>query len=57
MPMQRILHMTGGDIAGESLRNSGISGEVFVWRDILREWSADRFEAVIPHRSGAEKRE
>lgn len=35
MPMQRILHMTGGDIAGESLRNSGISGEVFVWRDIL----------------------
>ncbi len=33
--MDRILHITSGDIAGESLRESGIGGEVFVWRDIL----------------------
>ena len=30
-----MLHMTSGDIAGERLRNSGVSGEVFVWHDIL----------------------
>jgi hypothetical protein len=33
--MERILHIIGGDIAGENLRRSGICGEVFVWRDIL----------------------
>lgn len=33
--MERILHITSGDIAGESLRKSGIGGEVFVWHDIL----------------------
>lgn len=29
------LHITSGDIAGDSLRRSGIPGEVFVWHDIL----------------------
>jgi len=35
--MERVLHITSGDIAGENLRKSGIGGEVFVWRDILYE--------------------
>ena len=30
-----MLHITSGDIAGESLRKTGIPGEVFVWHDIL----------------------
>lgn len=29
------LHITSGDTAGNSLTNSGIPGEVFVWHDIL----------------------
>ena len=29
------LHITSGDIAGDSLSKSGIPGEVFVWHDIL----------------------
>jgi hypothetical protein len=33
--MKRVLHITSGDIAGESLKGSGVAGEVFVWRDIL----------------------
>jgi len=33
--MKQILHITSGDIAGDSLRKSGIAGEVFVWHDIL----------------------
>ena len=33
--MKQVLHITSGDIAGESLKRSGISGEVFVWHDIL----------------------
>ncbi|KAF0218962.1 MAG: hypothetical protein FD174_2478 [Geobacteraceae bacterium] len=33
--MKRLLHITSGDMAGESLQKSGISGEVFVWHDIL----------------------
>ena len=33
--MNRILHITNGDAAGDSLAESGIPGEVFVWRDIL----------------------
>jgi len=33
--MRQILHITSGDIAGDSLRRSGITGEVFVWHDIL----------------------
>ena len=33
--MNEILHITSGDIAGGSLAKSGISGEVFVWHDIL----------------------
>jgi hypothetical protein len=33
--MKRLLHITSGDIAGENLKKSGISGEVFVWHDIL----------------------
>lgn len=30
-----ILHITSGDCAGDILAKSGISGEVFVWHDIL----------------------
>jgi len=33
--MKRILHITSGDVAGESLKKCGIAGEVFVWHDIL----------------------
>ena len=33
--MNPILHITTGDIAGSSLVKSGISGEVFVWHDVL----------------------
>lgn len=30
-----MIHITSGDIAGESLMKTGIPGEVFVWHDIL----------------------
>lgn len=33
--MKTALHITSGDIAGDSLVKSGIPGEVFVWHDIL----------------------
>jgi hypothetical protein len=33
--MVDILHITSGDIAGDSLSKSGVPGEVFVWHDIL----------------------
>ncbi|MCG6878280.1 MAG: DUF1835 domain-containing protein [Deltaproteobacteria bacterium] len=33
--MERVLHITSGDMAGGSLVKSGLSGEVFVWHDIL----------------------
>jgi hypothetical protein len=33
--MKRVLHITSGDIAGENLKTSGVSGEIFVWHDIL----------------------
>ena len=33
--MKTALHITSGDIAGDSLDKSGIPGEVFVWHDIL----------------------
>lgn len=33
--MKTALHITSGDIAGDSLAKSGIHGEVFVWHDIL----------------------
>jgi hypothetical protein len=33
--MKRVLHITSGDCAGEGLKGSGVSGEVFVWHDIL----------------------
>jgi len=33
--MSHVLHITSGDCAGGSLSKSGISGEVFVWHDIL----------------------
>jgi len=33
--MKTILHITSGDIAGDSLAKSGIPGDVFVWHDIL----------------------
>ncbi|MDD2768455.1 MAG: hypothetical protein PHT19_06955 [Methylococcus sp.] len=33
--MTAILHITSGDIAGDLIAKSGVSGEVFVWHDIL----------------------
>jgi hypothetical protein len=33
--MGKTLHITSGDCAGDILAKSGISGEVFVWHDIL----------------------
>ena len=33
--MKKTLHITGGDMAGAKLAESGIPGEVFVWHDIL----------------------
>lgn len=33
--MRTVLHITSGDMAGEALTRSGVSGEVFVWHDIL----------------------
>ena len=33
--MSNTLHITSGDSAGGSLERSGLSGEVFVWHDIL----------------------
>ena len=33
--MSGTLHITSGDCAGERLEKSGLSGEVFVWHDIL----------------------
>jgi len=33
--MKSVLHITSGDVAGDSLAKSGIPGEVFVWHDIL----------------------
>lgn len=33
--MSGTLHLTSGDIAGGNLAKSGISGEVFVWHDLL----------------------
>ncbi len=33
--MRQILHITSGDLAGDSLRRSSIAEEVFVWHDIL----------------------
>lgn len=33
--MHTMLHITSGDIAGESLAKAGLPGEVFVWHDIL----------------------
>jgi hypothetical protein len=33
--MKQVLHIIGGDVAGEKLEKSGVTGEVFVWHDIL----------------------
>ena len=33
--MGKVGHITSGDIAGNSLTKAGLSGEVFVWHDIL----------------------
>ena len=33
--MNSTLHITSGDIAGGSLMKAGLSGEVFVWHDVL----------------------
>jgi len=33
--MEKVFHITSGDIAGESLAEAGLPGEVFVWHDIL----------------------
>lgn len=39
--MKETLHIISGDIAGGSLAKSGISGEVFVWHDILYDGPRD----------------
>jgi hypothetical protein len=33
--MKQTLHITSGDVAGKNLKKSGVTGEVFVWHDIL----------------------
>jgi hypothetical protein len=33
--MRSMLHLTSGDLAGDSLGKSGIAGEVLVWHDVL----------------------
>ena len=33
--MEHVLHITSGDMAGGSLAKAGLSGEVFIWHDIL----------------------
>jgi hypothetical protein len=33
--MKRVLQITGGDVAGENLKKSGVAGELLVWHDIL----------------------
>jgi hypothetical protein len=33
--MDKMLHITSGDLAGRNLEESGLPGEVFVWHDIL----------------------
>ncbi len=33
--MNKIIHITSGDCAGDILAKSGVHGEVFVWHDIL----------------------
>jgi hypothetical protein len=33
--MNKVIHITSGDMAGEILAKAGLSGEVFVWHDIL----------------------
>jgi hypothetical protein len=33
--MKTALHITSGDVAGDSLAKSGVPGEIFVWHDIL----------------------
>jgi len=33
--MTGTLHITSGDIPGDSLSKSGMPGEVFVWHDIM----------------------
>jgi len=33
--MSKVFHITSGDIAGESLAQAGLPGDVFVWHDIL----------------------
>ena len=33
--MEKVIHVTSGDIAGKSLAKAGLPGEVFVWHDIL----------------------
>ncbi|MBJ6724601.1 DUF1835 domain-containing protein [Geomesophilobacter sediminis] len=35
--MTRVLHITSGDIAGENLKQSGVTGDLLVWHDILYE--------------------
>lgn len=37
MAEERMLHITNGDSAASGLRQSGLGGEVFAWRDILHE--------------------
>lgn len=35
--MNRILHITNGDVAGQLLEKTGLPGELLVWRDVLYE--------------------
>jgi hypothetical protein len=39
--MREVLHITSGDCAGDSLAKSGVSGDVFVWHDILYDGPRD----------------
>ena len=35
IPVNNVLHITSGDVAGKRLSRAGLSGEIFVWHDIL----------------------
>ena len=45
--MGDILHITSGDIAGESLSRSGVPGEVFIWHDILYDGTRNDFGPIL----------
>ncbi|MFZ2655105.1 MAG: DUF1835 domain-containing protein [Victivallales bacterium] len=35
--MNKILHITNGDCAGDALKKAGMEGEILPWRDLLHE--------------------